>query len=215
MSFPLPISNNFKLFNFTFKDGAFAECSILWPAKFLKDGETIDAENVFILKNRQNDYFHVMWRWNKKEPEFLLKEHWDKCFDKKLHTSASNRYLFTAHGQSLLLPYVPHTLHKQWKKSSIEERDDAFVASYFTKYFNVGLFENKKKRFERFPGWQTKHTKSVTNDYVKYVAQKREGMVPLNLNKRICDLNKEEKMVLDNAAALLHAIFPKFCTTVK
>ena len=213
-TFPLPISNNFKLFNYTFKNGAFSECCILWPAKFLKDSEEITPGHVFILKNRQNHYFFALWKWNSREPELLLTKFWDKCFKKELHTSASNRYLFEAHGQSLLLPYVPHSLHKKWKKSSIEERDDSFVASYFQKYFDLGIFEgNKKKRFERFAGWQKKQIKNIANEYVKYVATKTEGCVPINLNKRICDLTKDEKKLLDNACALLHTIFPSFCTT--
>ena len=50
-TYPLPISNNFKLLNYTFKDGPFAECFILWPAKFLKDDEEISDAHVFVLKN--------------------------------------------------------------------------------------------------------------------------------------------------------------------
>ena len=55
-------------------------------------------------------------------------------------------------------------------------RDDSFVASYFQKYFDLGIFEgNKKKRFERFAGWQKKQIKNIANEYVKYVATKTEG----------------------------------------
>ena len=210
--YPLPISNNFKLFNYKFKDGAFAECVILWPAKFWKDEEDISAAHVFILKNLQNHYFHVYWKWNKREPELLLMKHYDKCFDRKLHKSNINRYLFTAHGQSLLLPYVPHSLHQEWKKVGIEERDDSFVASIFQKYFDVGLFENKKKRFERFNGWQSRQLKNNLSDYVTFLSQHKETHVPINLNKRICDLNKDEVTILKNTAGLLHSIFPYFST---
>ena len=153
MNYPLPISVT-KLFNYTFKDGAFAECCILWPAKFLKKDEIISDEHVFILKNMKNHYFHVLWKWDSKEPELLVEKYWENCFDKDKHTSISNRYLFNAHGQSLFLPYVPHTLHKRWKKVSIDQRDDTYIASCFMKYFDIGIFKNKK-RFERFPGEET------------------------------------------------------------
>lgn len=210
MSYPLPISSNFKLFNYVFKEGNFANCAILWPAKFLKADDKIGPEHVFILKNAENHFFHVYWKWDGREPELLLKKHWNACFQKELHKSTSNRYLFCAHGQSLLLPYVPHNLHKQWTQSKIDMRDDAFVASYYEKYFDMNIFDTNKKRFERFPGWQKKILKNPIDEYVKYMAAHKDQNVPLNLTKKIEDLNKDEKQILKQASALLHAIFPNF-----
>jgi hypothetical protein len=145
----------------------------------------------------------------------LLEKYWEACFDKKLHTSISNRYLFTAHGQTLLLPYVPHTLHKKWMAVNIDLRDDCFVASFYGKYFDLNVFTNNKKRFERFPGWQKKILKNSMHDYIKYICQHQSETVPINLTKKISDLSKEEEDILKKASALLHAIFPTFTTTVE
>lgn len=212
MNFPLPISNNFKLFNYTFKDGSFAECSILWPANFIKQGQTMNKEHVFILKNRQNHYFHVYWKWDEKEPRLLVEKYWENCFEKSKHTSITNRYLFNAHGQSLLLPYVPHTLHRRWKNVSIYQRDDSYIASCFLKYFDIGIFDNKKKRFERFPGWVKKQLRNTFNEYSTYIALNKSKNIPINLTKKIQDLTKDERVILDQACAILHAVFPRFST---
>lgn len=210
ITFPLPISSNFTLFNYTFKDGPFTECRILWPASFLKENEKMGEEHVFILKNLKNHFFHVFWRWTSKTPELLTEDHWNGCFLKKKHTSFTNRYLFMAHGQSLLLPYVPHMLHVKWSKTNITERDDAFIASVFQKYFDTKVFDIKKKRFERFPGWQRKVLKNSINEYVKYFIEHNSGVVPINITKPIKDLSKDELLLLEQTCSLFHAIFPSF-----
>jgi len=212
--FPLPVSNNFKLFNYTFSTGVFTGCTILWPAQFVKQDTVVGPEHVFILKNKKNDYFHCLWRWDSREPEMLLKKHWDKCFEKNKHTSISNRYLFHTHSFQLMLPYVPHTLHKEWLNTVINKRDDAFVVSSFQAYFDLNIFKQQKKRYERFPGWQRKTTKHQLNQYVKYMSTQNVHELPINLTINIENLTPEKKKILDQATALLHAIFPNFCTEI-
>ena len=214
--FPLPISNNFKLFNFRFASGSFTDWKILWPAQFVKSDSNIGPEHVFILKNGKNEYQHCLWRWNQREPELLTKEYWPACFDKSLHTSISDRYLFRAHSLQLLLPYVPHSLHREWQSSSIHQRDDTFVVSYFKKYFDLNVFEDNKKRFDRFPGWHKKVLRKSQNEYVKYMCQPKQILeVPINLGVKIEDLKPDKKLILDQACALLHTIFPNFCMEIQ
>ncbi len=213
--FPLPVSNNFKLFQYTFSDGVFTGCTILWPARFVKQSDVINAEHVFILKNKKNEYFHCIWRWNSSKPEMLLKKHWSNCFDKKKHTSISNRYLFNTHSFQLMLPYVPHVLHKHWVESKINRRDDAFVISCFKSYFDLNVFDQSKKRYERFPGWHKKTIKNNLNQYVKYITMANVNEVPINLNINIKDLKPDQKKILDQATALVHAVFPNFCMEIK
>ena len=212
--FPLPLSNNFKLFNYRFPSGPFVDYKVLWPAQFVKDDSIIGAEHVFILKNSINEFMHCIWRWDSREPELLQKKFWKSCFKEELHTSVSNRYLFTAHSLNLLLPYVPHTLHRKWQKSKTNQRDDAFVVSTFSGYFDLGVFDQTKKRFERFPGWQKKVLKNPLNEYVTYLATKQNQEVPINFGIQLKDLKPEAKKKLDEACAIIHAVFPNFCLEV-
>jgi len=213
--FPLPLSSNFKLFNYKFPSGPFIDCRILWPAQFVKQDSVVGPEHVFILKNEKNEFHHCLWRWNSREPEYLLEKHWTSCFQQELHTSACNRYLFCAHSLQLMLPYVPHTLHKKWTNSKLELRDDAAVVSKFQKYFDLSVFNENKKRYDRFAGWQKKHLKKSINEYVKYVAKNSNNLeVPINFGVKIENLKPEKKLILDQACAILHSLFPNFCTEV-
>ena len=212
--FPLPVSNNFKLFNYTFSTGLFAECTILWPAQFVKKDTVVGPEHVFILKNRSNDYFHCLWKWDSREPEMLLQNYWSNCFEQSKHTSISNRYLFTMHAFQLMLPYVPHMLHKKWCNTIINRRDDAFIISTFKNYFDLNIFNEQKKRYERFPGWQRKTIKNQLNQYVKFMTSDHDTEVPINLTIDIENLSPEKKQILDQTTALLHAIFPNFCQEI-
>lgn len=216
--FPLPLSKNFKLFNYRFSSGPFVDYKILWPAQFVKDSgaglSSVGPEHVFILKNKTNHFVHCLWHWNSKEPELLLKKYWPNCFKQELHLSVSNRYLFTAHSLNLLLPYVPHMLHRKWQKTKTNQRDDAFLVSYFLKYFDLGVFQDDKKRFERFAGWQKKVLKNPLNEYVTYIANNRNQEVPINFGIQIKDMKPETKKKLDDACAIVHAVFPNFCLEI-
>ncbi len=115
---------------------------------------------------------------------------------------------------NLLLPYVPHTLHRKWQKTNTNQRDDAFLVSYFLKYFDLGVFQDDKKRFERFAGWQKKVLKNPLNEYVTYIANNRNQEVPINFGIQIKDMKPETKMKLDEACAIVHAVFPNFCLEI-
>ena len=86
--------------------------------------------------------------------------------------------------------------------------------STFSGYFDLGVFDQTKKRFERFPGWQKKVLKNPLNEYVTYLATKQNQEVPINFGIQLKDLKPEAKKKLDEACAIIHAVFPNFCLEV-
>ena len=74
--YPLPVSSNFRLFQYTIQTGEFNQCKVVWPGCFLKQSETLEAKHVFILQRPNSEYVFCFWSYDKRQPSILQSDHY-------------------------------------------------------------------------------------------------------------------------------------------
>ena len=57
--YPLPLSSNFRLFQYTIQAGDLNQCKVVWPGSFLKKHEKLEAKHVFILQRQNAEHVFV------------------------------------------------------------------------------------------------------------------------------------------------------------
>jgi hypothetical protein len=210
--YPLPLSSNFRLFQYTVQSGDLNQCKVVWPGSFFKKKENIEAKHVFIVQRQNSEFVFCFWAYDKRHPSILRSDSYH-VFDKSLAKAKSNRYLFKVHGKSILLPYCPATLHSSWFHLESSFRDDGYILGSFLKHFkycNAKL--KKRKRNMKFKAWKRcDKNNSVLNSYKKFIVNFDPSLyeTTLNLNQGIEHLKSDDLRRVKEAALLLHMVFPK------
>lgn len=215
--YPLPLSSNFRLFQYTIQSGELNQCKVVWPGSFLKQNEKMEAKHVFILQRQNSEYVFCFWSYDKRHPSILTSDHYH-IFDKSLAKAKSNRYLFKVHGESILLPYSPASLHSSWFDLKSSFRDDGYILGTFLKHFQYCKSNLKKrKRNMKFKGWKRcDKNNSALNSYKKFIINFNPSLYETNLNLKqgIQHLKGDDLRRVKEAALLLHMVFPKMFTKV-
>lgn len=214
--FPLPDSSNFRLFQYQIQSGPLNQCKVVWPGSFLKKDVEVEAKHVFIVQRNNSDYVFCYWSYDKKHPDILTSNHYH-VFDKSLAKMKSNRYLFMMHGESIMLPYAPASLHDEWFNLTSSFRDDGFILGTYKKhlaYCKKNL--KKRKRMIKFKAWRHERGNSIINSYKKYMInfQPETFDTQINLYQSVQNLNADDKTKLDTACMLLHTIFPNLFQSI-
>ncbi len=210
--YPLPVSSNFRLFQYTIQAGEFNQCKVVWPGCFLKQSETLEAKHVFILQRPNSEYVFCFWSYDKRQPSILQCDQYG-VFEKSKAKAKSNRYLFKVHGESLLLPYCPATLHDQWFDLKSSFRDDGYVLGTFLKHSkHCKQTLKKRKRNMKFKLWKRcDKSNSILNSYKKFIINFDASLYETNLNLKqsVQQLKADDLKRVQEAALLLHTVFPK------
>lgn len=220
-TFPLPLSNNWRVFGLSIVTGPLAGNKVIFPGEFKKTHEEqFEPRHVFILQNTEEKYFtFVYWKYNQRSPTLLPTEAWDTCFDKSNITKVSNRYLLTVRGRSLILPYLPDSLHQRWAHQNLvlNKIDLTFTNAVFQKLIKP-LFQIHSKRHIRrapFTGWQKKNTSKTKNaiqSYKQQLMKERQQINPTNIDITIPfeKLEKKQRDQVKMAFQLMLNLFPNF-----
>ena len=209
VSYPLPASNNQRVLGYQINSGPLNMQKIVWAGCFLKEAEQLEMKHIFISQNSMSEYTHCIWPYDSKHPLILSSENYN-IFDLALAKRKSNRYLFTLNGQSFFLPYLPVSLHNQHFNLKLEFCDKGYIDGAFAmhqQYCKKAL--KRRKRNIKFKGFKKIKVTNLTK-YKKYIINFNvvTSKQTMNLNIPLESLSPAEKQVLDQAATLLHMVFP-------
>ena len=209
VSYPLPASNNQRVLGYQINSGPLNMQKIVWAGCFFKEEEELEMKHVFISQNSMSEYTHCYWPYDSKHPLILSSEHYN-IFDLSLAVKKSNRYLFVLNGQSFFLPYLPPSLHNTHFNLKMEFCDKGMIDGVFAMHHQFCKKALKRrKRNIKFKGFKKSRVTNLTK-YKKYIINfdVLENKHHMNLNIPIESLNTQQKELLDQAATLLHMVFP-------
>ncbi|MAD26375.1 MAG: hypothetical protein CMO44_19625 [Verrucomicrobiales bacterium] len=221
MTFPLPLSNNWRVFGLPIVSGAFTGNVVIFPGEFKKKTDTFQPRHVFILQDKQKRFNFVYWKYNIKEPSMLPIQAWDLCFDKNKINTYSNRYYLTLRGRNIIIPYIPDTLHKRWTKSTILNQPDLTYSNALFKHLIQPLFQqhaNRNLKRSPFTGW--KKTLNLQEHYLhtykEILIQQKKNTKPIaiDISQPFDKLDNKKKEAIKDAFNIINTIFPKFITKI-
>lgn len=223
MSFPLPLSNNWRVFGLPIVTGPLAGNVVVFPGEFKKEGQPFEPRHVFILQHSEAKQFNfVFWGYNKRSPTLLPLHAWPLCFTKSKIQKASNRYLIHVRGRHLILPYMPDTLHERWSKLDLElnKPDLTFTNAIFTKLMQPLFQKHRERTIVRTPftGWQKKiwqHNGDLAiQSYKQQLMKEKQKLMPSNIDITVPfeKLEKKQREQVKQAFQLILNLFPNFIT---
>lgn len=221
MTFPLPLSNNWRVFGLPIVNGPLAGNTVVFPGEFKKDEQEFQPRHVFILQHNEHKEFNfVYWKYNKRSPTLLPIESWEKCFSKEKINKLSNRYFITARGRNLILPYLPDTLHQRWTQSDLilNKIDLTFTNAIFNKLIEPLFVKHKNRSILRAPftGWQKQNSMHNNNvamrSYKQLLIKEKQNVTPTNIDITLPfeKLEKKQREQVKFAFQLILNMFPNF-----
>lgn len=221
MTFPLPLSNNWRVFGLPIVSGAFTGNVVLFPGEFKKEEDTFQPRHVFILQDQQKQFNFVYWKYTSKEPTMLPFDAWDKCFQKDKINTYTNRYYVKLRGRSIILPYIPDTLHKRWTDSTILNQPDLTYTNALFKHLIQPLFKhhaNRNLTRSPFTGWKKALNlqEHYLHTYKEILIQQKQTSKPIHIDieQPFDKLDNKKKEAIKDAFNILNTIFPNLITKI-
>jgi len=224
MSFPLPLSNNWRVFGLPIVSGPLAGNVVVFPGDFKKEGQQFEPRHVFILQHNETKQFQfVFWSYNKRSPTLLPLDAWPLCFSRDKIQKASNRYLIDARGRNIILPYLPETLHQRWSDIEIDlnKPDLTFTNAIFNKLIQPLFLKHQQRAISRTPftGWQKQileHNSDLAiQSYKCQLMKEKQNITPTTIDITVPfeKLEKKQREQVKQAFQLMLNLFPNFITS--
>ncbi|MAD26184.1 MAG: hypothetical protein CMO44_18660 [Verrucomicrobiales bacterium] len=217
--FPLPLSNNWRVFGLPIVNGALAGNIVLFPGEFKKENQEFGPRHVFILQDKNRQYNFVYWEYNKKQPTLIPENIWNKCFHKDKITKFSNRYYIHARGRDIILPYMPDILHQRLIQSKQFNNLDLTYTNALFQHLIEPMFQEHANRAltrEPFTGWKKDLiTNTKYHSYKDILMKQKKKYEPvIDLDVPFEKLDKKQKEQIKQAFNIIHTIFPNFVTSI-